>query len=100
MGVRAAARPWKMDGSAGNLTCREGECKVGRAYELASDRPGRLRGAWREDMAPFHDIDAVRPPFPTQRSFRIHDLTCVDRSKRLVGGGNSVTVGAIERSPT
>lgn len=61
-GVYAPLRdPWKKDGSAGGLTCRGGECKVGMAYEVVLDRQGRPRVAWREYTATFDDIDAFRP---------------------------------------
>lgn len=61
-GVYAPLRdPWKKDGSAGELACRGGECKVGMAYEMRLDRQGRPRVAWREYTATFGDIDAFRP---------------------------------------
>jgi hypothetical protein len=61
-GVYAPLRdPWKKDGSAGALTCRGGECKVGMAYEVVVDRQGRPRVAWREYTATFQDIHAFRP---------------------------------------
>ena len=62
-GVYAPLRdPWKKDGSAGELACRGGECKVGMAYEIELDRQGHPRVAWREYTATFGDIAAFRPP--------------------------------------
>lgn len=61
-GVYAPLRdPWKKDGSAGELACRGGECKVGMAYEVQLDRQGRPRVVWREYTATFQDIAAFRP---------------------------------------
>lgn len=61
-GVYAPLRDaWKKDGSAGELTCRGGECKVGMAYEVLPDRQGQPRVAWREYTATFQDIAAFRP---------------------------------------
>ena len=61
-GVYAPLRdPWKKDQSAGSLVCRGGECKVGMAYEVTTDRRGRPRVAWREYTATFGDIEAFRP---------------------------------------
>lgn len=61
-GVYAPLRDaWKRDGSAGELACRGGECKVGMAYAVALDRQGRPRVEWREYTATFQDIDAFRP---------------------------------------
>ena len=61
-GVYAPLRdPWKKDGSAGELACRGGECKVGMAYEIVVDRKGHPRVAGREYTATFQDIHAFRP---------------------------------------
>lgn len=61
-GVYAPLRDaWKKDGSAGDLACRGGECKIGMAYEICTDRKGRPRIAWREYTATFDDIGAFRP---------------------------------------
>lgn len=61
-GVYAPLRdPWKRDGSAGQLACRGGECKVGMAYEIVVDPNGHPRVAWREYTATFADIHAFRP---------------------------------------
>lgn len=61
-GVYAPLRePWKMDGSAGKLECRWGECKVGMAYEMKKDAKGRDHVLWREYAATFGNIAEFRP---------------------------------------
>lgn len=63
-GVYAPLRDrWKKDGSAGKLECRGGECKIGMAYEIVTDRRGQPRVAWREYTATFADISQFRPLF-------------------------------------
>jgi len=79
-GVYAPLRDaWKKDGSAGKLECRAGECKIGMAYEITTDRQGRPRIAWREYTATFGDISTFRPLMGA-----LANRCGVSRARRLV----------------
>jgi hypothetical protein len=70
---------WKKDGTAGDLTCRYGECKVGVVYEAAQDKNGKDRQVLaRAYVATLENAEAFGPLLGTlahqQGQHRCRDL--------------------------